>query len=84
MQPYGNAFECSLANAKNLVAMSAKQGTHCFVVVEESATAPDACEASTAIAAVEDGQLMIEKVILENFKSYGGRHILGPFHHVGC
>jgi structural maintenance of chromosome 4 len=26
-------------------------------------------------------RIMIKKLILENFKSYGGRHEIGPFHH---
>lgn len=28
------------------------------------------------------GHLIISWVVLENFKSYGGRHIIGPFHRV--
>lgn len=29
-------------------------------------------------------RLMITSIDVENFKSYYGKHVLGPFHQVGC
>lgn len=44
-------------------------------------------EAGTIAVAQEQqflggSHLILDKVVLENFKSYGGRHVVGPFHRV--
>lgn len=30
------------------------------------------------------GRLIIEKIVVDNFKSYAGRQEIGPFHKVSC
>lgn len=64
----------------------AQSTTDCVVVVGEGnggavvSTGTDQ-PMKASLAPCPDNQLMIEKVVLENFKSYGGRHVLGPFHY---
>ena len=46
---------------------------------------PVAMSSSSASAALPAGtvkRLMITKMVMENFKSYGGRKEIGPFHKV--
>lgn len=52
-------------------------------LVVEAAAAEAEAEAvipASAQLAVPKNRLMIKQIVLENFKSYGGRKIIGPFH----
>lgn len=47
-----------------------------------SSAAAGASASSAALPAGTIKRLMITKLVMENFKSYGGRKEIGPFHKV--
>ena len=49
-----------------------------------SAAAGASAASGAALPAGTIKRLMITKLVMENFKSYGGRKEIGPFHKVWC
>ncbi|EPR64087.1 RecF/RecN/SMC N terminal domain-containing protein [Toxoplasma gondii GT1] len=71
--PSSSALSSSVLSASSLALALVEKG-------EEGSRGPQPSDAVPSSLAVPRKRLMIERVVLENFKSYGKKKTIGPFH----